>query len=182
VADAKSSSVVTKFTGGSMYFDGSGDYLAIPASELFTLRTADFTVECWVYFINFNNQQMVGTLSTNSTTSWAFYVQGSTLIFSNWNVTAASYATSNLATFNWYHLATTRQSGTFRLFVNGTVVNSNTPAAQDYSSTQTLYIGDDVAHTGTGAFTGYINDLRITRGYARYTANFTAPTAPARLK
>jgi hypothetical protein len=177
VADARTSSVVTKFTGGSMYFDGTGDYATIPASELFTLRTADFTVECWIYFVNFNNQQFVGTLSTNSTTSWAFYVQGSNLIFSNWNVTAVSYSTASMTTLTWYHVATTRQSGTFRLFVNGTVVNSNTPAVQDYSSAQTLYIGDDVAHTGTGAFTGYISDLRITRGYARYTANFTAPAS-----
>jgi hypothetical protein len=182
VGDARISTAQSKWTGGSMSFDGSGDYLVIPSSEFFTLRTADFTVELWVYFVNFNTQQILGTQTTQSSTSWQLYVQANYLIFSNWATTAVLYATSNLSTYNWYHIAVTRQSGTFRLFVNGQLVNANTPVAQDYSSTQTLYIGDDVVHTGTGAFTGYMNDIRITKGYARYTANFTPPSGSFRLK
>lgn len=164
-------------TSGSAYFN-NGSYLQIPANSAFTLGTADYTVEGWFYFTNFNNQQLIGNISTGSDTSWAFYVQGSTLILSNWGTAAVSYATSNLVANTWYHLAVTRSNSLVRLFVNGNLVNSNTPASQNYSSTQTLYIGDDVSYSTTGPFTGYMSNLRVIKNQAVVTNTFTPSTSP----
>jgi hypothetical protein len=78
----------------------------------------------------------------------------------------------------WYHVAVTRSGNTFKLFRNGvqngsTVTNSNSCPAT--ASTGALYVGSDVGG-GFGNWNGYIDDLRITKGYARYTTNFTPPT------
>lgn len=164
-------------TSGSAYFS-NGSYLQIPASSALTLGTADYTVEGWFYFSNFNNQHLIGNISTGSDTSWAFYVQASGLYFSNWGTTAVSYATSNLSTNTWYHLAVSRNNSLVKLFVNGNVVNSNTPANQNYSSTQTVYIGDDVAYTTTGAFTGYMSNLRVIKNQSILNNTFTPSSSP----
>jgi hypothetical protein len=167
----------TDTTSGSAYFS-NGSYLQIPASSALTLGTADYTVEGWFYFSNFNNQQLIGNISTGSDTSWAFYIQGSSLIFSNWGATAVSYATSNLSINTWYHLAVSRNNSLVKLFVNGNVVNSNTPVNQNYSSTQTVYIGDDVVHTALGAFTGYMSNLRVIKNQSILNNTFTPSSSP----
>ncbi len=76
----------------------------------------------------------------------------------------------------WTHIAFSRNSGTNRLFVNGTSVATNTNSwTQTFTSTNVLLIGQTIGQDRP--FDGYIDELRITRGVARYTANFTAPTS-----
>jgi hypothetical protein len=80
---------------------------------------------------------------------------------------------SAITASTWQHLALSRASGTLKFFINGTQVTSvsNTTSLTG----QQIWIGDNNA--GSYFFDGYIDDLRITKGYARYTTNFTAPTA-----
>ena len=177
VADAKSSSVVTKFTGGSISFDGTGDYLAIPISENTGFGTGDFTIEGWAYL---NATSGFSTIIANrvngsdpTTGRWSlafrntaleFFVNGSALISSG-----------TITTSTWTHFAITRSSNSVRLFLNGTQVGSTTSLTTSLSSLAS-WVGANGA--GTETLNGYINDLRVTKGYARYTANFTAPTIP----
>jgi hypothetical protein len=73
----------------------------------------------------------------------------------------------------WYHVAVARASGVARFFVNGTLVTS---ASHTYNFTSTnLVIGG--YYSTSYLYNGYIDDFRITKGFARYTANFTPPTA-----
>lgn len=75
----------------------------------------------------------------------------------------------------WTHVAATRSGGTTRVFVNGVLTGSNT---NSYSPAYTNpLIGVNSSYT-PAIFQGYIDDLRITKGYARYTAAFTPPTRP----
>ncbi len=193
VADAKSSSVITKFTGGSMYFDGTGDRLVLPASPNLTFGTSDFTIEMWVNSATqaSNSARIMGNGAGGSwgANKWIFTSttagNPNKYTFQFWNYNSGgsdllvSSSTANNST--WTHVAITRSGSTFRMFVNGTLEATQTSAnSLDGSSSVYLEIGRS-GLTGED-WAGYINDLRITKGYARYTANFTAPTAPARLK
>jgi len=78
----------------------------------------------------------------------------------------------------WTHLAVTRSGTNLKAFVNGVI--SGTPITNSTQNYDTIkYIGRNPAGE---YFNGYIDDLRITKGVARYTANFTPPTTSYLLK
>jgi hypothetical protein len=197
VADAKTSSVVTKFAGGSMSFDGTGDYLFEPHSTLYEFGSGDFTIEFWARANSLSGTYtgVVGVwLAGNTVTANSWYV--SLNAYSATNKFGFSYTQSNTSyelvfnattsTGSWDHYAIVRSGGTLYGFKNGASQTlssgSSTISGAINNGTAGLYVGTTGTDGGGTAFNGYIQDLRITRGYARYTANFTAPTAPARLK
>jgi hypothetical protein len=167
-----------------MEFDGSGDYLIMPDVSTGQFGTGDFTVEYWDYHgsqsSNFGTQ--VGTLSSGTPAgTWRFgtftnnggvylaYHNGSTYVDIQFGTTLYNDST-------WRHFALTRQNGTVRAFVNGIQVGTNQTVTQNFNSTNRVILGAEL-FTPT-YFNGFIDDLRITKGVARYTANFTPPDAP----
>jgi len=75
----------------------------------------------------------------------------------------------------WQHIAMTREGTSLRLFYNGTLFDSGT---NSYNLNQTDYVLYAAYTDGSYlSFGGYIQDVRITKGLARYTANFTPPAA-----
>jgi hypothetical protein len=178
VGNAQISTIVKKYGTGSMYFDGTGDWLNVPHNENLNMRTGDFTVECWV-------NRTATTSSPNSAD--VFYAKGTNLSCAinistgkfqadHYGVVALLTSTTVVSNGTWYHFAVTRSGTTLRLFVNGSLEASMTYSA-DFSSTTNLYVGADPSNTNQ-RFYGYLDDLRVTKGFARYTASFTAPTAP----
>jgi hypothetical protein len=182
VGNAQISTAQSKFGGASMYFDGSGDALALPANINLAMGSGDFTIEMWVY----------AALASNSTTvggSWPrFFTLGTAQGSGNINSYVASGATvyididgaggplsftaSTLLNSTWNHYAITRSGTTLKAFVNGTQVASSTASNNlNLAATTQSWIG--AISSSAGTFNGYIDDLRITKGYARYTANFT---------
>jgi hypothetical protein len=91
------------------------------------------------------------------------------------NTYTASWATSLVAA-TWYHLAITRSSGVCRCFINGVKQGSDITNTNDLGGTVATQIGNWYT-SPTYPFNGYIDDFRITKGYARYTANFTPPSS-----
>ena len=90
-----------------------------------------------------------------------------------------------LSANQWYHIAISRSTGSTRLFVNGTQSGSTYADSNNYGTTAPFALGtywNNGTPSSASTLSGYVSDLRITKGYARYTANFTAPTAPVRLK
>lgn len=187
--NAQISTAQSKFGGASAVFDGNGDYLSISDSGDFDFGSGDFTIECWFYrpsnaFINYQDilTQRNQDLS-NFAFSFSIRPQDNNIAFrystSGNGSTGTVGANNNFTITNgvWYHLAVTRSSGTFRLFVNGTVVTTATPATNPtfYNSTAAITVG--AAANGTQSINGYLDDVRVTKGVARYTANFTPPTA-----
>jgi hypothetical protein len=179
VSTAQIDTAVTKYGTGSMQFDGSGDYLLCNSSEAFGYGTGDFTLECWIYK-NANpsadagiieqrpastngNYPMIGL---NSSGQLFYYVNAAYKISAS-----ASTALSNQA---WDHVAYVRSGGNLgTLYINGTSVGTWVDTT-NYVSTTPLRIGE---HAFSAAqFNGFIDDLRITKGVARYTSNFTPPT------
>jgi hypothetical protein len=183
VADAKTSSVVTKFTGGSMYFDGTGDWLEVKNkdTQTFNFGSGNFTIEGWYNVSNASTQYaLVGRGPSDADDELLILLNNGTY-YIDWGG-GVVYMQGGTYTANvWHHFALVRSGTDFRLYHNGnSAVSATLTAGYSFTNNYTLKIGS--GRGGSYAFNGYINDLRITQGYARYTANFTTPTIPARLK
>ena len=175
VGDAQISTAQSKFGGSSIAFDGTGDYITAANDIGFAFGTGDFTVEMFAYFGDLSNfSTLVSTRdANNSTTGWTIGVDASERPYfytNGFNILGTS-----LSLNTWHHLAVTKSGTDLRLFVNGSQIVATVSDTNDYTN-QTLAIGAVV--TSGQNFTGYIDELRITKGVARYTANFTPPTAP----
>jgi hypothetical protein len=186
--NAKISTAQSKFGGASGLFDGNGDYFRYADNAAFQLGTGAFTVEAWVYVVSQANTYptFLGS-GVSSFTTGAVY-------FSTWgdsNPTPANrkkfgfgtfasggilVSTTSLATGQWYHIAVTRTGTTVRLFIDGTLEATATNSESINLSASGLIVGACGWSNTTDAFNGYVDDLRITKGVARYTASFTVPS------
>jgi hypothetical protein len=173
LGDAKLSTSVFKYGTASLALDGTGDYARVDSQPDFNFGTGDFTIEFWAYRVGTG---VIQTLIDIRPSSGAYFqlTLGTTnpIRFSVSGVTQITGAT--LAATTWTHIALTRASGTTRLFVNGTVTATTYADTNNYGQAG-VYIG--ATSTGTNGFNGYIDDLRISKGVAKYTASFTAPAA-----
>ena len=173
VGNAQISTTVKKYGTGSLAFDGTGDWLRVQGTpNLFNLSTGDFTIECWFYAVSTGTSAIV----QQGTTDWRISYTSSGVM--RYEVGANSIQTSTGAfSFNtWTHLAICKSGATTTLYLNGTsrVTTTNSPT----NSGNPVYVGANIdGGNPYWPLNGYIDDLRITKGVARYTANFTAPTA-----
>jgi hypothetical protein len=180
VGNAQISTTQSKFGGSSMYFDGTGDYLVGPSNAFYNFGTGDFTIECWIRFSTVNAAKMIVSSNYNSGTGgggWAFIYRGdiSSLSMSvNSNVTYTKSWSPSANT--WYHVAVCRSGTNMRLFVDGTQLGTTSTSSDNVSGASTIVVGGNLGGGTNLTLDGYIDDLRITN-YARYTSNFTPPTA-----
>lgn len=184
VGNAQISTSVKKYGTGSMSFDGTDDRLTSATSPNIAFGTGDFTVEAWINTNTLAGER--GFIQTSATTGGlqTSYTNGIVIIFDaspnlgrivvNVGGTNLNSGTTLLSTGVWYHLALTRSSGSVRLFINGTVVGGPTTVTANLDG-QNICVGG--YYSTAYLWNGYIDDLRITKGYARYTSNFTPPTA-----
>ena len=184
VGNAQISTSVKKFGTGSMAFDGTGDYLTSnAANDLYAFGTGNFTIEMWFNLSSFSSLQILydsRPTSTDGLYPLIYVASGGGSVVWQISATAQITGTATLSTGVWYHLAVSRSSGSTRMFLNGTQIGSTYADTNAYlnSGTTRPFIGGSSYSAGTLTVNGYIDDLRITNGVARYTANFTAPTAP----
>jgi hypothetical protein len=180
VGDAKISTTQSKFGGSSIAFDGTTDYVIQPTNINFGYGTGDFTIEFWLYLNTISvDQTIVSNLTSTSSINPHIYFGFSSGI--NYYTNNANRITgSALSASTWYHIAVCRASGSTKMFINGTQTGSTYTDSNNYGTTAPLGIGtywSAGSPVTTSTLNGYIDDLRITKGYARYTSNFTAPTA-----
>ena len=175
--DAKISTAQSKFGGASAYFDGTGDYLACAAHADFGFGTGDFSIECWLYISGGQgtDRGITDFRASGGSDIGTFFISTSNKL-AVWYGSLVGNTGAALSTGQWYHVSLTRQSGTTRCFLNG-VLEWSSSASINFGTTRPLGIGGSVATgiVGSSPFSGYIDDLRITKGVARYTANFTPP-------
>ena len=175
VGNAQISTSVVKYGTGSLAFDGSGDWLIMPYGPTQNFGTGAFTIEGWFYLNSLAASYYVpaGTWGSGTSDEWLIQIQNNGSI--RFLTTAGStFYSASITTATWYHIAVVRNGSTVTIYVNGTSVGSYTCSNSLGSVSKTLYIG---SQAGTWDWNGYIDDFRITNGYARYTANFTPPTA-----
>lgn len=175
VGNAQISTSVKKYGTGSMAFDGTGDWLIAPDSINLQFGSSSFTIECWVYLSSTGVAQ--GLIAKgSSTTGWLLSVNSSNQV-SFTDTSTAITSTGALSASTWYYIAVVRtgtSTNQTKIYINGTNDGTGT-SATTFNQTNSLYVGAD--RTGGSNLNGYIDDLRITNGVARYTANFTPPTA-----
>lgn len=172
-----------KFGNSSLYFSGrtadggSNSYLSFAANSDFGFGSGDWTVETWFYKttplasldVLFDNRVGLGGAG-GYVSGVALYVQAGVVKTGN---NAERLAGATIATGVWNHLMISRSGNNIYLGVNGTVVS--TAFSTTLHSAPQLYIGNSVVSEYAG---GYMDDYRVTKGFARYTANYTVPTLP----
>jgi hypothetical protein len=183
VGNAQISTTQSKFGGTSMSFPATnGNYAISPPNQPNLLfGTGQFTIELWVYPTAFTNTAagIVGYGLSGGYVDWNLELNTSgTLLYID-NDAGRVSASSNLSLNTWTHIAVVRTSTAVTVYFNGTSVAtySTINNISGSSTSARLYVGTGAQVPASRQFIGYIDDLRITKGVARYTANFTPQTS-----
>jgi len=177
-------------SGTTMYFDGTGDALVIPYNPVFNFGVGNFTIEFWTYVTATPSTEQyflaVGPAgSGGANRGWRMAAHNGTaagIYFYPLGIGSEVLLGSFPNASAWHHIAIVRNSTTITGYVDGTAlgttINASTTAITDISSGDYSFVGglNSSGATPRLFYNGYINDLRITKGIARYTTNFTPPT------
>lgn len=172
----------TSTVGGSMYFNGTSDYLNIAtANANFGLGTGDWTIEAWVYASIISETRCIIDFRTSGggitqTRPTICFGTGLNIVY----FTAGSNRITSpaLTIGGWYHVAVSKNSGTTRMFINGSQVGSNYTDTNDYGATASCVVGTVGDNLGAAYWSGYITNVRVVKGTGVYPGSFSVPTAP----
>ena len=169
-----------KFGATSIYV---ADGIELSSSDGFNMGTGDFTLEAWFYFTDFSqsyalfdqwdssgstrHQIWMGKTSAGTAGRLSWYYAGTSVFHS---------ANPAVSTGAWTHIALVRHSGTLKIYINGTADSNTQSHTGQFGRTAGMAFGDQLNGGASGRAQYYLDDLRITKGLARYTSNFTAPT------
>ena len=190
VGNAFVQSSLTQFGAKALYLDGSGDYLQSvqksSANSIFTLSSAAFTIDGWLYPQTFN--EVISNFNASSpfagfTASLNFtpHAAGKLAFFtsdgSNYDVSMAS--STAFALNQWSHFAIVRgaiSANSLEFFINGVKHGSHTVTREPGTSNNVVRIGASNNSQPNRQFRGAMDDLRIIKGVALYSTNFSVPT------
>jgi hypothetical protein len=177
-------SLTPKFGTGMLVLDGNGDYLTIPDSADFSFGSADWTIEGWfnfASFASFADPSLFGQFVDLNNRFHIGYHSGSSQIYviaySGGTAILDGTASATLALNVWYHIAVQSRSGAIEVYLNGTKLTNS----GDMTSGTLLDVAAPVEigrlnySSNYGYVYGRMDDLRVSKGIARYTSNFTAP-------
>lgn len=177
-----------KFGTASLLLDGDSDYIQVADHDSFDFDAGNFTAECWIRFAALGNNTIFSHWANGTSSSMSYYLT----YFNSSGILRLGYYLSGNAdtsyswspsTGTWYHIALERSGTTIKVYIDGTSVISvaaSTTALRDSEDPFRVGVFND-ASTGSPSldwyFNGHIDDLRITKGLARYGTNFTPPTS-----
>lgn len=198
VGNTVTSTAQSKFGGSSIYFDGNGDYLTFPDDDAWFFDTDDWTVEMYFMAVSYNHAatslkypNLIGQRTNyNNNHAWDTYIvghAGGSYLNLNFSYDYPSASPSGatiagdglLGTMIWHHVAWSREGATLRGFLDGVLLATHNIGTRSINnSTEKLYIGALPGVIAETYWKGWIEELRIIRGQAYYTATFTPPAAP----
>jgi len=173
--NAQLDTTIKKFGTASLQLDGTGDYISYASQPDFEFGTGNFTVEGWFYRAVGSAQVTLFDFRSSATQNapWLFITSGGTLAYYVNGSTRISGA-GGITVGNWHHVAVSRSGTSTKLFVNGSQIGSTWTDTTNYISSP-LTIG--ARFTGLlEFFNGRIDEIRITKGAARYTGTFVSST------
>ena len=155
------------------------EYLIADLNSDFAAGTGDFQAECFFRTTQlFGYNSIMGTRNStgNVPAGWTLGLTSSGIyVYSDgFHVSGGPAISLN----QWYHAAVTRVSGTLKIYLDGTLVDTRTNHNYNYTNLS-LNIGKDGVDCSYGCqpFSGYISNVRFIKGSVTYTSNFTVPTA-----
>jgi hypothetical protein len=192
VGNAQITTTSPKFGSGCATFDDAGDGITTPNHVDWNL-TGDFTIDFWMKGAaapTDGEAAFVATTQASSPSGHPGYllcyhpdgnvyllVQGSG---GSWDlgILATGVVTSTIWNGSWHHIAVTRSGSANRIFVDGVLKNTMTQAAA-YNTSNILAIGKDTHDTPSLSWDMQyqLDEVRIIKGEALWTANFTPPTS-----
>jgi hypothetical protein len=186
VGNVKVVSSESWFGNGSVVFDGTSDNLVIQNNSVFDLTNQDWTIEAWIkptgdwskYNTIISKRGNGGGEGTDG--DWQLYLRQNSGVLCFYPGTIGGQESGSVPLVNiWNHVAAVRNGKIITLYLNGISVLSFV-ADTLYTANRKIYVGGWPA--GNEYFNGNMNDVRVTKGVARYTSNFdprTLPQAPA---
>lgn len=168
--------------GASVAFDGSGDYFYVNNPAALSLGAGDFTIEFWIKFNNVSAiQTIIDGRPAYTATAYpcpnVFITADGKIHYMTLNADQI-VSTNPVTTGVWYHMAISRVSGSTRLFIDGTQTGGTYADSLTYDAAANRPFFGIVADGVQYGFNGWMDDIRITKGVGRYSANFTRPTPP----
>ncbi len=171
----------SKFGGGGLQLNGSTDYLRTPMADGFNFGASDFTIEFWIRFAASTGSQYAVMVDRGSNTfkyiicgraaeQWYFALKDSNVI--QVNIQEPDALSANV----WYHVAFVRNGSSWKVYRDGQLRGSGAnyaPACPTFTNEVDMGAADANLFVN-----GWMDELRISKGVARYTANFTPPAAP----
>jgi hypothetical protein len=179
--DVENSTDQAKFGSGSIHFDGTGDYLAVANSSDWDFGSGDFTIDWWEYR---ERTTLSVSFARSATLDQCGFMIGydSNLVFmssdnANWDIANGSQTLGTPSLNTWVHYAVVRNGNNFYTFKNGVVQSTWTSALALASTTDDLSIGAFDIDGSARLQQGYMDEIRISKGIARWTSDFTPPTS-----
>jgi hypothetical protein len=175
--DAKISTTQSRFGGSSLALDGNGDFIRIRNIDDLGFGTDDFTIEFWIYRTGTLSESKIlydqRTAATDPFVPVIGITTGNQIFYGNGDGTISITSAATVALNTWTHVAVVRNAGNIRAYMAGTQTGS---VAADNNTYKTNPVTIGSRYDGTGSYAGFIDDFRISKGIARYTANFTPST------
>jgi hypothetical protein len=167
------------YPGSFNFVSASLQSLVVATNAVFTYATGDFTMECWVRFNTVGTQQFIID-QRNSATATAIiptiYLDSTNVIIYYVNGAVRITGTQPIVANTWYHVAVARSSTSTKLFVNGTQDGSTYSDSNSYAASRVV-VGTNAA-SAANYLNGYATNVRLVKGTAVYTANFTPSSIP----
>lgn len=181
VGDAKITTAQSRFGGASAILDGTGDSILVSSTTptKLSLSGQDFTIEMFCRRNTATAGYLYYNVNTGNSNGLFLLLQADGRLSFSGSTFFVSSPVGTVPLATWLHIAASWQNSgsVLRLFVEGTLVLTNSGQAITFpSSSAPIRIG--TTNTGAAPFNGGVDEARVTRGVARYTAAFTAPTAP----
>ncbi|HKZ38260.1 MAG TPA: LamG domain-containing protein, partial [Chryseolinea sp.] len=180
----------SKFGGASLFLDGKSGCLSSADHSDWEFKDGDFTIDFWVRFNSvIEPQGIIGQWDKwNDQASWLISLQTSTSLAFYYTFdgitekTASVFWTPSIKT--WYHISVIRNQKDLKIFINGTQAGETYKIGKDaiFNSTSQLFIGaaqsGDITGSPLNFVNGWVDEVRILKGKAYYTSNFTTPSTP----
>lgn len=174
----------SKFGAASGLFDGTGDAITTPDHADWDFGSGDFTIDLWFNRAGGNGTERAMMCQCDLNADFiAFYIELSTanrvkaVLYKADVSTCTITGTTQFTSTGWHHVAFVRTGDVLRLFVDGTQEGGDV-AITGAMRTSSAKLGVGRFGDFDGLYwNGWLDEIRISKGTARWTANFTPPSA-----